>query len=96
MTNKVDRGKSNIITPYTKPLPPEHMSTDEIKVDISTDYIPSPERLAREAKAKQEAAAALQEEKRLNRIERLKVVKKFKDQSKDRPRWFSTSEVPKD
>ena len=48
------------------------------------------------AKAKQEAAAALQEEKRLDRIERLKVVKKFKDQSKDRPQWFSTSEVPKD
>jgi hypothetical protein len=45
------------------------------------------------AKAKQEAAAALQEEKRLDRIERLKVVKKFKDASENRPRWFSTSEV---
>jgi len=49
------RGKSNISTPYTKPLPPGRAETGEIKVNVNSGYTPSPERLAREAKEKQEA-----------------------------------------
>jgi hypothetical protein len=54
-STKVKRGKSNISTPFTKKIDPEKLETDGIRCSVEADYTPSDERLAREAREKQEA-----------------------------------------
>ena len=73
--NRVKRGKSNIETPYTNKLDPDDIETGGIKVNIDTDYTPSPERLAREA----------EEAQKNNRQTSAKIVKRgmFKNDSSE-------------